>query len=79
MNNAFKVKKFMKLTLPEELVYSLISCYSDRFGVSHITRQCLMNKTGIKKADTITKHTNRLQELGLIKKTYEYIKGLKEK
>ena len=67
MNNAFKVKKFMKLTLQEELVYCLISCYSDRFGVSHRTRQCLMNKTGIKKADTITKHTNRLQELGLIK------------
>lgn len=77
MNNAFKVKKFMKLTLQEELIYSLISCYSDRFGVSHITRQCLMDKTGIKKADTITKHTNRLQELGLIKKTYEYIKGKK--
>ena len=27
-----------------------------------------MDKSGIKKADTITKHTNRLQELGLIEK-----------
>ena len=36
-----------------------------------------MDKSGIKKADTITKHTNRLQELGLIEKTYEHKSGKK--
>lgn len=77
IKNAFKIKKNMKLSLQEELVYSLISCYSDKNGISHISRQCLMDKSGIKKADTITKHTNRLQELGLIEKTYEHKSGKK--
>ena len=70
MVKSFKLKKNNQLTIVDELVYSLISCYSDRNGVSKISRQCLASKTGIKKLDTITAHTNKLEELGLIKKTY---------
>lgn len=77
INNGFKIKKNMKLSLQEELIYSLISCFSNEKGISHISRQCLMDKSGIKKADTITKHTNRLKELGLIEKTYEHKSGKK--
>lgn len=77
INNAFKIKKNMKLSLQEELIYSLISCFSNEKGISHISRQCLMDKSGIKKADTVTKHTNHLQELGLIEKTYEHKSGKK--
>lgn len=74
--DCFKIKKTMALSLQEELIYCLISSYSNN-GISHITRQTLMDKSGIKKADTITKHTNKLQELGLLEKYYEYKSGKK--
>lgn len=70
MNNHFKVLKDDQLTLADELIYSLLSCYSDKDGVSNISRQSLANKSGIKKLDTITAHTNKLEELGLISKSY---------
>lgn len=60
-----------KLSLAEYLTYAFICSYSDG-KVSHISRESLMDLTGIKKADTITKHTNKLEELGLLKKHYKY-------
>lgn len=70
MNNAFKVLKTNKLNIKDEIIYSLLCCYSDSKGVSDISRECLARKAGIKKLDTITTHTNKLEEMGLIKKTY---------
>ena len=77
MNNTFKVQKNNKLTITDELIYALLSCYSNSEGVSDISRECLANKSGIKKLDTITAHTNKLEELGLIIKTYTYSGGKK--
>ena len=65
----FKMIKHCDLTLSEELVYAIISRYSYR-GVSKISRSFISDISGIKKHDTITKHTNRLEELGLITKEY---------
>ena len=70
MNNTFKVQKNNKLTITDELIYALLSCYSNSEGVSDISRECLAKKSGIKKLDTITTHTNKLEELGLISKSY---------
>ena len=77
MNNHFKVLKNDQLTLADELIYSLLSCYSDKDGVSNISRQALANKSGIKKLDTITAHTNKLEKLGLISKSYTTHSGKK--
>ena len=77
MEKAFKVLKNNELTITDELIYALLSCYSDCKGVSNISRQCLADKAGIKKLDTVTNHTNKLEELGLIKKTYTFIGGKK--
>ena len=66
-----------ELTIVDELIYSLLCCYSNSEGISNISRQCLARKTGIKKLDTITVHTNRLVELGLIEKTYTFHEGKK--
>lgn len=71
LTNYFKMGINNKLTLAEYLTYTFICSYSNG-KESHITISSLMNLTGIKKADTITKHTNKLQELGLLKKTYNY-------
>ena len=66
-----------ELTLTDELIYSILSCNSDVNGVSNISRRSLASKAGIKKMDTVTAHTNKLEELGLIKKTYTFSKGKK--
>lgn len=66
-----------ELTITDELIYSLLSCYSDSEGISNISRQCLADKSGIKKLDTITKHTKKLEDLGLIQKTYTFHGGKK--
>ena len=76
LKNYFKMDSTKKLTLAERLVYIFICAYSNG-KVSHITRQTLMDLTGIKKADTITKHTNKLEDLGLIKKIYKKDNGKK--
>jgi hypothetical protein len=77
MTNAFKVLKNNQLTLTDELIYSLLSCFSNSEGVSNISRKCLASKAGIKKLDTVTAHTNKLEELGLIEKTYTFHQGKK--
>ena len=77
MEKAFKVLKNNELTITDELIYALLSCYSDCNGVSDISRQSLADKAGIKKLDTVTNHTNKLEELGLIKKTYTFLGGKK--
>lgn len=77
MENAFKVKTKMKLSLTDQIIYSLISCYSDARGTSHISRQKLAEKSGIKKLDTITRHTNALAKKGLIRKTHTRRNGKK--
>lgn len=69
LKNYFKMVKFKDLTLAEELVYSVISRYSYK-GESRISRSAISQITGIKKLDTITKHTNKLEKLGLITKLY---------
>ena len=70
MENSFKLLKNNQLTIKDELIYSLLSCYSNSEGVSNISRKCLAEKSGIKKLDTNSKHTKKLEDLGLIKKTY---------
>ncbi len=77
MQNSFKVQKNNKLTITDELIYSILCCYSDSEGVSNISRDCLAKKSGIKKLDTITTHTNKLEQLGLIKKSYTFQAGKK--
>lgn len=67
----------MSLNLRDELIYAVISCFSDADGKSRITREKISQKTGIKKLDTITEHTNHLMEKGLIKKDYEFVEGKK--
>ena len=67
----------MNLTLTDQIIYSLISCYSNAKGTSHISRQKLAEKSGIKKLDTITKHTNALAKKGLIRKTHTRRNGKK--
>lgn len=76
LTNYFKMDSTRKLTLAERLVYIFLCAYSNG-KVSHITRKTLMDLTGIKKADTITKHTNKLEDLGLIKKIYKKDNGKK--
>lgn len=77
MQNSFKVQKISNLTITDELIYSILCCYSDSDGVSNISRDRLAEKSGIKKLDTITSHTNKLAELGLIEKTYTIREGKK--
>jgi hypothetical protein len=81
IKNVFKVKIKMKddikLSLAEETVYAIISCNSDKDGVSHIRREVIAEKAGIKDVDTITKHTNKLEEVGLITKEYVAKQGKK--
>lgn len=64
--------KFNDLTLSEELVYVAIAKYSYK-GVSRISRATIADITGIKKLSTITKHTNKLEQIGLITKEYNTI------
>ena len=77
MQNSFKVQKNMNLSLKEELVYAVISCNSDEDGLSHITRKEIAKRTGIKKEDTITEYTNKLEKEGLIEKTHHVREGKK--
>ena len=77
MEKSFVIRKSMNLSLKEELVYAVISCNSDENGESHISRKEISNITGIKKHDTITNHTNKLVEEGLITKTYKHVGGKK--
>ena len=77
MKNSFKVQKNNNLTITDELIYSILCCYSNSDGVSNISRDCLAKKSGIKKLDTITAHTNKLEQLGLIEKTYTFQAGKK--
>lgn len=67
--NVFFIKQEMELTLNEYLVYAILCCFSSRDGVSHITRQTIADKAGIKKLDTVTVITNTLEEKGLISKS----------
>lgn len=77
MKNSFKVQKNNNLTITDELIYSILCCNSNSEGVSNISRNRLAEKSGIKKLDTITAHTNKLEQLGLIKKTYSIQAGKK--
>lgn len=77
MNNAFKMKKHVNLSMTDQVVYAQLSCNSNGKGVSNISRQKLAYKTGIKDLETITKITNRLEEKGLIKKSYTFKGGRK--
>lgn len=77
IKNSFKVKKHNDLSLTDQVVYSLLSCYSDRNGVSDISRQKLADKAGIKDLETITNITNRLEKKGLIMKSYSFEGGKK--
>jgi DNA-binding MarR family transcriptional regulator len=81
ISNVFKVKIKMKddikLSLAEETVYAIISCNSDKDGVSHIRREVIAEKAGIKEVDTVTKHTNKLEEIGLLTKEYVTKQGKK--
>ena len=65
----FKMIKLNNLTLSEEAVYAAIASYSYR-GVSRVSRATIAEMAGIKKLDTVTKHTNKLEQLGLITKIY---------
>ena len=77
MNNSFKVQKNNNLTITDELIYSILCCYSNSDGVSNISRDRLAKKSGIKKLDTITAHTNKLEQMGLIEKQYSFQAGKK--
>ncbi len=77
MKNSFKVQKNNDLTITDELIYSILCCNSNSDGVSNISRNRLAEKSGIKKLDTITAHTNKLEQMGLIKKTYSIQAGKK--
>ena len=77
MIDSFVIRKCMNLSLKEELVYAVISCNSDENGESRISREKISDLTGIKKLDTITNHTNRLVEEGLITKSYRFESGKK--
>ena len=70
LENVFIVKKHDNLTITDELIYAVLCCYSNSKGESNISRKCIADKTGIKKHDTITAHTNKLADLGLIEKEY---------
>lgn len=76
ISNSFKMVDNKDLNLTDQVIYALISCYSDG-KVSRISRETLARKAGIKKVDTITTHTNRLEELGLIEKEHFYDAGKK--
>lgn len=77
ITNYFKMTTNKNLTLAEWLVYAYICAYSNG-KVSHISRNTLMDLTGIKTADIITKHTNKLEQEGLISKEYSYSNGGKK-
>lgn len=77
ITNYFKMTTNKNLSLAEWLVYAYICAYSNG-KVSHISRNTLMDLTGIKTADIITKHTNKLEQEGLISKEYSYSNGGKK-
>lgn len=72
----FKLTMNQTLSLSEWLTYIFICLYSDG-KISYITRDALMALTGIKKADSITRHTNKLVDKGLVTKSYVMINGKK--
>ena len=65
----------MNLSLRDTLIYAILSCYSDANGESRISREKIAQKAGIKQPDTVTNHTNKLVQEGLITKTYRYENG----
>ena len=59
-----------KLTMEETCLYACL-CFKADFisGMSHVLRKTLCGMAGIKKEDTVTKYTNKLQQLGFIEKS----------
>lgn len=62
--------------LKEDYVLALIMMNSDS-KVSHISRGKIMELTGIKKADVVTRMTNQFQKDGYIRKEYRFVNGRK--
>lgn len=63
-------------SLKEDYVLSLIMMNSDS-KVSHISRGKIMELTGIKVADVVTRMTNQFQKDGYIRKEYRFVNGKK--
>lgn len=63
-------RMIMGLLTPEETYLYVCLCFKSDFenGESHVSRKTLCDISGIKKEDTITKYTNKFQNLGLIEK-----------
>lgn len=71
-SKVFKIKKFMKYSLKQYAVYSVLACYTDKNQVSHISREVLSQLSGVSDLDTISKYTNQFTLDGLIKKESKY-------
>ncbi len=72
-----KLKSKMDLSLKEYAVYATIALYANEKGISSISRDSLLNLTGLKTPDTITEYTNKFVELGLLEKEYFFTRGKK--
>lgn len=72
-----KLKSKMDLSLKEYAVYATIALYANDKGVSSISRDSLLNLTGLKTPDTITEYTNKFAKLGLLEKEHFFTRGKK--
>ena len=62
-----------KLNLDETYTFTWLLFKSDyETGESHVLRETLREVTGIKDVDTISKYTAKFEDLGFLRKEYNY-------
>lgn len=68
----FKIKTDMKYSLKQYAVYAVLTCFTDKANVSHISRETISKLSGVKDLDTISKYTNMFEKDGLLRKQIKY-------